>query len=127
MGMGYSANHADVVDDKFIKKTCPDELKELLNAVKAENMEFEDFAKEAVYQDYSCSIVPEQAYAKLIAAFHDKTGLSVTLGFHDQDEEGDRYDQVNGAFWDVENVYQLTEAGKKNEKYINRKFYVSFG
>jgi hypothetical protein len=127
MGMGYGANFADVIDDKFVKETCPDELKELLAAIKAEDMDFEAFAQEAKYEDYSCSVVPEEAYNKLIAAFNDKTGLTVTLGFHDQDEEGDRYDQVNGAFWDVENAYQFTEAGKKYEKHINRKLYVSFG
>jgi hypothetical protein len=52
------------------------------------------------------------------------------LGFHDKDEQGDRYDDVNGYYWWVDNVYQKTPQAKKFEKLghaIERKFFVTFG
>jgi len=126
MGMGYGANYADIIDNGVIAKTCPEELKALDKAIENAEYDFECFAQEAQYGDFPDDMV-EKAFDILTTAFQKKTGLGLNIGFHDQHDEGDRYDQVNGAFWSVDGVYELTEAGKKYEKYINRQMYVSFG
>jgi hypothetical protein len=61
-------------------------------------------------------------------AFKKKSGgLDLALGFHDSDDRGDRYDEVNGLYWWVDGMYQLTAAGKRFRKDVTRKFFVQFG
>jgi hypothetical protein len=67
-----------------------------------------------------------ELYAKLLDTFNKNTGLELFLCYHDEDD-GDVYDEINGHFWHVEGVYQMTEAGEKFHDVIERKFYVTFG
>jgi hypothetical protein len=48
------------------------------------------------------------------------------VNYHDQ-EEGDIYDDVEGGFFTVDGVTQLTEAGKKYEKDLTESYWVNFG
>ena len=129
MGMGYGASYADVVSDEFVEKTCPNELKELKElkeAIEASDYDWDSFAQEWQYDDGDDEEI-ESAYIKLTKAFEKITGLGVNICYHDQHDEGDRYDQINGAFWTVDGVYELSKAGKKYENEIDRKLFVSFG
>ena len=125
MGMGYGANYADVISEDFIKKTCPERFSSLKEMFKGEDLDMESFAQLVECQDLDETA--EMVYDLLCDDFEEKTGLTLGLGYHDKQDEGDRYDDVDGSFWWVGNAYELSEAGKKYEKEINRKCYVSFG
>ena len=72
-------------------------------------------------------------YIKLKDAFERETnGLTLWLCYHNEDE-GDRYDDVRGAFWTVGGMYVMSEQGKAlNDKVgrgnqVQTNFYVTFG
>jgi len=137
MGMGHAGGYADVIEDKSIKKFCKKEFGIFKSLFGQENdVDFEDFARAAAVSglDEKDSdgnrMYPEnvvEAYEDLQEAFEQKTGLTLYLGFHNSDDEGDRYDEVDGAFWCVGNMYELTPAGQKMEKFVERKSFVQFG
>jgi len=126
MGMGYGAGYADTVEDKFVKKMCPIEFKELDKLLNKHEIDWEEFAREAMYGEYEIDEI-EKAFVKLQKKFEKNTRLELGIGFHDQHDEGDRYDEVNGVYWCVGGVYELTTAGKKYESKIFRKLFVTFG
>ena len=129
MGMGYGANFAEVIEDEGLRKLCPKEFKAFMGAIdKSELEDLESFARKLVYEDDEIddeSLVP--LYDDLKKAFEKKTKLSLRLDFHCSEDDGDRYDEVNGYYWRVKGMYQLTPAGKKIDKYVSRKFFVTFG
>jgi hypothetical protein len=121
MGMGYAANYADVVKTEFIEKIVG---KKLLHAFD------EAFLEEgAVILDLCEGTYPktDKAYQAVCDAFKKKTGLGLELHEHNSADEGDRYDDVDGPFWQVDFVWQKTKAGKKYDKEITRCHYVTFG
>ena len=73
-----------------------------------------------------------QALEALKAAFARATAvgdshLELSIGYHDAAQDGDRYDEVNGVFWAVDGLYQLSPAGRKFGTKVRRKFFVTFG
>jgi len=126
MGMGYGANYADVVAEEFVKKTCPKEYAAFADDV-GRGYDFEAVARE-IQQEGLESIAPKirKAYTALTKAFNKKTGLELGVGYHSV-EDGDRYDEINGAYWSVDGVWVRTPAGKKHRAQITRQFFVTFG
>jgi len=127
MGMGYAANYADTVEQDFIKDACPQEFENFIQALENKDMSVKEFSE--TWRD--CSAKEEKSehfktYQALCGAFNKKTGLDLYLDYHNPDD-GDRYDDVSGIMWCVDGVYQLSKAGKKYQKQIERKFWVSFG
>ena len=128
MGMGYGANYADVVDEKFFVEHCPVEFKALKNLIAEHkmnwqdlyDMEMDDFEKDgdAVFKD---------TYENFQTACEKATGICPHVGYHSSDDDGDRYDDIDGHYWHVEGVWGRTPAGKKYEADIERKFFVTFG
>lgn len=130
MGMGYGANYADVIEEKALDKIVKGKVKELKEAL-GEDYDLESLAREIEFDEGE---IEEPLFGKADKIYHEiqetfkkETGLELALSFHDSDEDGDRYDQVNGAFWEVFGMYELTPAGKKLEKKVPRLYYVSFG
>jgi hypothetical protein len=127
MGMGYAANYADTVEQDFVKDICPQEFEAFIQALTNKDINLDEFAQ--TWRDYSPKEEkrePYKTYQALCEAFNKKTGLNLYLDFHSEDE-GDRYDDVNGVMWCVDGVHELTKAGKKHQKQIQRKFWVSLG
>lgn len=144
MGIRYGANYADTVDEKVVAEICPKEYEAFKKLLEKIGIDVEIFAKCLVVDcdlnDYAddgeTDKISEKdqdtvhkAYEKLIYAFDAKTkNAGLSLGYHDADDDGDRYDDVNGAYWEVCNCYQLSPAGKfLKDKGLSRKFFVSFG
>jgi hypothetical protein len=130
MGMGYGANHADVIEVETLKKLLPKQYAALEKALELDG----DYK---TLEDYA-ALQPEdrekpdgihKAMRVLQLAFSAKfKGLELELLFHNQDDEGDRYDDVNGAFWHIYGLYVLSPGAKKlGAKNFTRKFYVTFG
>lgn len=141
MSMGYGAGYADVISLNKVKQVCPVEYKAFFKELKVSKVKLDSFAQ---FIDTSCELDlahiedEDQAvatqekltelYEALQTAFHKKSGgLQLNLGFHDSDNEGDTYDEVNGAYFCVGGMYQLTPAGKKFNRSVKRKFFVTYG
>lgn len=74
----------------------------------------------------------EKVWEALCAEFRANTlqqggsELELGMGYHSEDD-GDRYDDVVGAFFTVDGVWGRTPAGQAFEELIERKFYVTLG
>ena len=123
MGMGYGSNFADVISSDDLKAFCPDEHCQLIAALDKHDVSFETFCQES--EEMNDEIL--FAFGKLIGSFKYKTGLMLETGYHSCEDEGDKYDEVDGGFWQVDGMYELTEAGKKIGDKVERKFFVTFG
>lgn len=76
-----------------------------------------------------------EVVAALIVAFAaltrhlDCSSLELGIGYHNSEDHGSRYDQVDGVYFAVAGLYQLTPAGHEwvGKLQIERAFYVSHG
>ncbi len=130
MSMGYSANFADVIDGEHVKELCPAEHKALMDAIEASGEDFEEFARDATYYDYREEFEGDvlTAYNALCEAFKKTTGgATLELAHHDSDNNGDRYDDVDGAFWCVGNLTRPTKAAKFLGKRVEESRWVTCG
>ena len=144
MSMGYSACFSEVIDNETLAKIVGD--KALVDDfVKQYNeYDFEDLSHFDLNESINCyhnKKRDESKYAeiykvwhKLYTAFKEATGIELLVDYHNKNDEGDRYDEVDGMFFCVcvSELYQPTENYKKlMEKFgkdvVDRKFYVSFG
>ena len=128
MSMGYAAAYADTIEESSIEKFCKKEIEIFRACVNGCELDMEEFARNAEFndfEDYDKDLL--KAYENLCEAFEKKTGLSLGLAFHDADDDGDRYDDVNGIYWYVEGMYQLNPEGKKMKKHVKRQTFVQFG
>jgi hypothetical protein len=136
MGMGNYANYADTVTNDFVTETCPEEMAGLLKVLAENDYSLEQLAMSATdggdiegelgldLEEEAAKAIME-AYETLCMTFQDKTqGLSLDIRYKDHEDRGD---EVDGVFWEVDNVYELTTAGKKYNKQIERKFWTNFG
>jgi len=126
MGMGYSACTAWTIDDKDCQKLCRKPWNNMMAALADKNMSLDELAQtlnwDGEVPDYILDAL--NAFTK---AFEKKTGLPIGLYFHNADEEGDRYDDINGHYWDLSEVSRLTPKAKKLGKKIRFSTWVNFG
>jgi len=147
MGYGANACYCDIIDEELIKKLCPHDFQILINRLKRYDIDIETLAREIFAGDDQGAYILEgvdhdvvkendeeivkriyQAYERLRKAFKVETeGLVINLNFHDQENDGDRYDDVNGYFWEVGGVYKLTLAGERYKDNIKAASWVIFG
>lgn len=126
MGMGHFANYADTVEQLFVEEVCGLELGAFLGALKTAGVELEHFARDNEYGEGDWGDEVDQAYCELVENFEKATGLTLSVEYHSEND-GDRYDDVTGVYWEVSGVYQRTPAGEKYAAKITRAFFVTFG
>ena len=128
MGMGYSACRTELVTEDFVGEIAPDELENLKSALADEELDLSDFARDTQMDDapdYGDAI--HIAYDELVTKFNAETGLTLELDYHNSEDDGSRYDEVDGMFWTVGGVYTETPAGIKYRDKIHRVGYVQYG
>ena len=140
MGMGFAAAYADVFPTDKVEELCPDEYAGLLRAA-AENFDGEldeettadDTLRFAVTEylqfEGGETDAPEamrEAWRALCAKFEEVTGLTLAVGWHDEDG-GDRYDEISGLYFAVDGMYQLSPAGERWKDVVERRQFVTFG
>ena len=133
MPMGTSACYADVIDVKEVKKIVPIAFRNFLKVLKQQQVSLEKFA--AAMNCEECEneknldawMFLSNAFERATMPDHKTQGLTLRIGYHDKSENGDHYDEVDGVFFHVDGVYELTPAGKKFDKVINRRYYTEFG
>lgn len=127
MGHGAGSNYADVISWKDLKKLCPKETRAIPNL---------GFLCRFISDGFDIRFVDakilKNSWENLKAAFAKatkvgKSRLTLSAGYHDQESEGDRYDEVSGGYFAVHGLYQETPAGKKIGKKVTRKFFVTYG
>lgn len=130
MSHGTVAAYADIVDEAIVDRFCHKELIEFKAAVdKYSDMgEVADRAGfEGGLEDLSDELDNREildCFETLTEMFEAATGLSLSLGFHDSETQGSGYDEVDGVYWAVGGMFELTAAGKKMEQYVQRKQWV---
>lgn len=136
MGMGYSANAADVISFDFLTKSFK-EAKDLSKLLKKEKITLDTVASRLFQErmgdgteDPDVNISPSirskcDALCKAFAKRYK--GLTIYLEYHDI-EQGDRYDEIDGAYWQVDGLYALTPGAKRlGQKNFQRSFFCTFG
>jgi hypothetical protein len=140
MSMDYGAGYAEVISNLSLSKLCHKEYKAfngLLNKTKVEGSTLVEFMNEGQDINLLSDITDDDkaselqgkivdAWVNLQSAFHKCTkGLELNMAY--QEPEGSSYDEVKGFYYCVGGMYQLTPAGKKFEKTVQRKFFVTLG
>jgi len=121
MSMGNYANYDDVVQDSTIEKFCKKEWDAFQKACADSGDDWEDIAMAFAYDDKVSPLV-QKAMDNLTDAFEKNTGLSLSIGYRSEAEGAD-----DGGYWIVGGVYEMTPAGKKMQKYIEREMWTTFG
>lgn len=128
MGVGYAANFILAVEKEKLEKFKS--YQELLAGLKKYDVPLEDFAQ-AIESDDVIYKELDTLYESFQNEFKQVTGVEINIGYHDPDNDGDRYDQVNGVFFglDFGDMYELTPDGKKVQDTLGFewKFFVTFG
>jgi hypothetical protein len=130
MSHGTAAAYADVIDEEIVDKFCHKELTEFKEAVDKYS-DMGEVAWRAGFEGGLEDLADEldnreilDCFETLAEMFEAGTGLELCLGFHDSEMDGSGYDQVDGIYWAVGGMYELTPAGKKMEQYVQRKQWV---
>jgi hypothetical protein len=138
MGMGYGACFEWVVSEESVKKACEEEYNIVDNLFDKYEVSWEDLARAIRYDDVIDELEDNEsdevyfAFQQLVKRFKEQTDLTLDLGYHNRDDDGDRYDEVDGCFFTVNfgEIYELTPVGKKAKEQgidIKVKTYVSYG
>lgn len=141
MSMGHGANFGEVIEVEDIKKVVPEAWERFEGVC-------EKFVKggwqeviRAVVQDEGTNnlesvndedrVLVDDAYNNLFTSFDKETGLELIANYHNCDDNGDCYDEVDGSFFTIEGKYQISPEYKKaTEKFgfkTERKFWVTYG
>lgn len=135
MGMGYGANYADVIKPEAVAKIVPDAYKAFEDALKAMGIDFEELCRIIAEcdNDNGHEQACQDAMEALNDAFYKATitedkGLQLCSGYHREDD-GDRYDEVTGGYFELHGVYQKSPAAERFADVLGleRRFYVNFG
>lgn len=138
MGMGYGACFEWTVSEESVKKTCEEEYGIVDKLLAKYEVVWEDLARAIRYDDVIDELEDNEsdevyfAYNQLVKRFKEQTDLTLELGYHNREDDGDRYDEVDGHFFAVNfgEIYELTPVGKKAKEQgidIKVKTYVSYG
>lgn len=151
MSMGYSACFSEHIENaglkKILGKTDGRKVNQLLKAIDSVsgNESHSDVVRWLDDDDISflsdrdaVTTKPFIKIKKLWTAIKDKvkaeTGLRLYINYHDKDNEGSDYDDVDGVFFDFAHneLYKPTKAfvelrKKFGEDIVTRQFYTEFG
>lgn len=141
MGMGYSANLEIVINESEIKKLNIGSFNTFLSTLNKVGVTLDQFAQAEELLDELSEIVgdiPQQdeeelltIYSQFKKDFASKTGINIDLRYHNRLDDGDRYDEVDGAFFALEysDVYKMSPEAKELAKTAHFDFasFVSFG
>lgn len=139
MGMGYGANMEMVISDNDLKKVVPEEYQAFFNMLENLGISFENVAN-AISNDWEMEDIEEEqekevreVWLDLQTAFHEKTSIHLWMGYHDSNDYGSRYDDVDGGFFGL-SWWEVLEYTKDFKELMNRfsakpelKCFVTYG
>lgn len=140
MGMGYQGEMALVLDKEKVEALVPEPYAAFLTVLDKHERNFNGFARVCSLTDTiemeelgsdEQEVVEEmlQSFSAVSAAFKEKTGISLYFNYHNSQEVGDVWDEVDGGFYclDSNEVYRLTEKARElhKSKAFNVAHYVT--
>lgn len=137
MGFGFSANNVNVIREDKLAGLGLKEYEAFIQWFEDESHEDYDigeFAREAQYDsledlywedEYKSEAI--SLYKALQEAFEEKIGLSINIAFHDSENCGDCYDEVDGVFWSIGGIYVLSDSAKKHSELWEEAYFVTGG
>jgi len=142
MAMGHVACLEVVIEEEKLQEIVPTEWEQIQSFFEEKDESSLDELARAYSTDDSYVDGLDEDEAKeafsllenLLKAFKEKTGIELLVGYHDNESEGDCYDEVDGAFFilDWSAVFTLTPKAKAlkdtfGENAFDLKRYVVFG
>lgn len=132
MGMGNYPCFACVVEQEFVGEIAPAELAALnqaiddaeysLDGLGMHNQDLEGGLGMELEEEQVTKIV--EAYDELCRVFKARTDLDLEVMYHNKEDRGD---EVDGAFWTVDGVWQFSPAGKKYKDKWEQKGWTVYG
>jgi hypothetical protein len=143
--------YADVIAQEKVKELCPEEFEAFLVALRESEVVSDEMSPEDgdldriqyVTQQYlmfddHCPPEIDAAWQALVTRFAEVTrdeaafggstpGLKLFIGYHDSESSGGAYDGVDGVYWVVDGMYELSSAGRKCQEFVERKHFVQWG
>jgi hypothetical protein len=127
MGMGYGANFADTIEQGELIKIAPKEWKALEKSVEKDEEDM-DFNLSEIASGNEIEERIKTEYDNFVDAVYKNTGMDVEVFYHNSEDQGDRYDEVEGVFWHVNNAYiKNPKITRGNQQKIERQFFVTYG
>lgn len=142
MAMGYGANTAEVITLEDVKKLELEAFRLLEATLQDLGISWDDFGEmvafDSVLHDKDDNIISKDIEKELIdllgafyKEFQKETGIGIELCFHNKENNGDRYDEVEGAFFGLNfgDVYTLSPEAKKLKErlFFDTKYFVNYG
>jgi hypothetical protein len=132
MGMGSAPCHAWTISLDGLKAICPKEVKAFETVLKQHDSNWDSFALAIDQEELDDHSELANAWINLQRAFAKatkvgKSHLELGIGHYSSDN-GDQYDDLEqGCYLTVDNVTQLTAAGKKFSAQLEQKSWTVFG
>lgn len=149
MSTGYGANFAETISKENLIKVVKDKrlvnnfIKKFLNYrfSECETADYDELAMTVSgedIRDIDMDGKPFKAlkalWDKIAKKFKEETKIDLYINYHDANDDGDCYDEVNGLFFNFyhSDLYQPTKKykdmmAKFGEDMVERKFYVIYG
>jgi hypothetical protein len=124
MGTGMAARHVDIITEELIGKYAGKELHAFKVGFRDVEYGVDGFAQGVVFENIEKGDEHDNRYEALQKAFLSATGLELLLGYYDSDYRNGSGEELVGAYWRVEGVYQLTPAGAKFIEFVQREYLV---
>ena len=134
--MGYGSNYAYVIEEESIIKIVPKEYRQFQEILENLGQTMDTVASDLSIGGPISNVNADdiekiyESFKYLKEKFKEITEIGIDLMYHDK-ENGDRYDEVDGAFWILywDDVVELTPNVKKLEQLCDFKVkqWVTFG
>ena len=138
MSSDYYASDAITISVENMVKILPEQMKCFLEVLEKHNTSIDEWAQCFVNDDYdsiskeaTSEIYPiyktiEVAFDKITSAVDGK-GMSCLMCYHNKDDNGSRYDDVNGAFFWIFDTWEWTPAANLFKEYLDKSNWVEYG
>lgn len=137
MGMGYSGCHAATISSESLAELCPETWGRFQADLDRLDRQLDDFAMCVAWGSFGSSWdeltveVLTRAWEAVQEEFAEVTRvgnshLTVSLKYHDSDN-GSRYDEVSGGFFEVDGHKQLSPAGERFKDRIQEVSWAEYG
>ena len=142
MSMGYDACFADVIEEKTVAKIINNSdlvdkfINEFTNITNDDKEEYGPLELTVLLNDNDDSLSGTEIlklWQEICLEFHAATKLHLLVSYHDAEEDGDKYDEVDGLYFHIatQELYEPSPAYKAlTEKFgnvIQRSFYTYYG
>lgn len=135
MAMGYSGVSEIIITWEELEKTNLVTFNKFKTALNESTFELEDILYNyynelgSEFKETSCYHKIVEHLEELIDEFEEVYDLKLIVGFHESSDYGDNYDEVDGGYFALWGVHQLTDGAKKLKETseFNTKYWVHYG